>query len=315
MAGQLWVTNTLGGFMANDTLSQQLRHVSQPMMKFRQFVDVKEALGKSKGDTVWFDKISNVSTAGTTLNETATIPEHNYTLSTGQIVATEYGNAIPFTGKLETVSEFSVDNVITKVLRNDMAKVMDGQAAAQYKETAAKYACVSSTTYELTTDGTHTTTATANISAYHVKNCVDQLKNWNVPKYDGENYICIASVKAVRGLKDDSDWEDAAKYGDPDRLFAGEVGRYYGCRFIEETNYLDNTIGVSDVGGEACFFGSDAVMEAVALPEEVRAKIPTDYGRSKGLAWYGICGWKLIWEEADIDGAGEYPHIIWVGSA
>jgi hypothetical protein len=56
-------------------------------------------------------------------------------------------------------------------------------------------------------------------------------------------------------------------------------------------------------------------MEAVATPEEVRAKIPTDYGRSKGLAWYGICGWKLIWEQADIAGTGENPHIIWVGSA
>jgi N4-gp56 family major capsid protein len=299
--------------MANDTLSKQLRHVSQPMMKFRQFVDVKEALGSSKGTTVWFDKISNISTAGGTLTETNTIPEHQYTLSTGQIVVTEYGNAVPFTGKLDTVSEFSVDNVVTRVLRDDMAKVLDSAAAAQFKETAAKYCALTTTTFALTTDGTFTSTATSNLNAYHVKNCVDQLKTWNVPKYDGDNYICIASIKAIRGLKDDSDWEDAAKYGDPDRLFAGEIGRYYGCRFVEETNYLSNAAGVSSLYGEACFFGADAVMEAVATPEEVRAKIPTDYGRSKGLAWYGICGWKILWEVGDY--ATEKPHIIWVGSA
>jgi hypothetical protein len=36
-------------------------------------------------------------------------------------------------------------------------------------------------------------------------------------------------------------------------------------------------------------------MEAVAVPEEVIAKVPTDYGRSKGIAWYFIGGWKLMW--------------------
>ena len=35
MAGQLWATNSLGGFLANPTLSRQIRHLAQPMMKFR----------------------------------------------------------------------------------------------------------------------------------------------------------------------------------------------------------------------------------------------------------------------------------------
>ena len=33
------------------------------------------------------------------------------------------------------------------------------------------------------------------------------------------------------------------------------------------------------------FFGNDTVAEAVAVPEEMRGKIPSDYGRSKGVAW------------------------------
>lgn len=315
MAGQLWVTNTQGGYLANDRLSQQLRHVSQPMMKFRQFVQVKEGFGKGKGDLVYFDKISNVQSTGGTLTETNTIPETNFIISTGTIQVVEWGNAIPYTGKLEDISEFSVDSTIQRVLRDDMAKVLDKAAAAQFKDTAAKYCCLTTASYSLTTNGTFTASATSDLNAYHVKNCVDQLKKWNVPKYDGENFICIASVQAIRGLKDDSDWEDAAKYGDPDRLFSGEVGRYYGCRFVEETNYMSNAIGVSSARGEACFFGADAVMEGIVLPEEIRAKIPGDYGRSKGLAWYGLMNWKLIWEEADISALSEYPHVIWVGSA
>lgn len=35
----------------------------------------------------------------------------------------------------------------------------------------------------------------------------------------------------------------------------------------------------------AFFFGGDTVAEAVAIPEEIRGKIPGDYGRDKGVAW------------------------------
>jgi len=136
------------------------------------------------------------------------------------------------------------------------------------------------------------------------------MKKANIEKYEGENYVCIASVNAVRGLKDDSKWEDAAKYGDPERLFSGEVGRYYGVRFIEENNALSNILGSGAQYGEAVFFGADAVMEGIAIPEEVRAKTPTDYGRSKGLAWYFLGGFKKIWDYTD---DGEY-HIVHITS-
>ena len=43
MAGQLWVTNTLGGYMYSDNLSKVLRSAVQPLVKFRQFADVKDA--------------------------------------------------------------------------------------------------------------------------------------------------------------------------------------------------------------------------------------------------------------------------------
>ena len=41
-------------------------------------------------------------------------------------------------------------------------------------------------------------------------------------------------------------------------------------------------------------FGEDTVMEGVVVPEEIRAKIPTDYGRSKGVAYYALMGWGLV---------------------
>ena len=52
MAGQLWSTNSLGGYFYSLNLSNELRRAVQPMTKFRQFADVKDASqqGKNKGE-------------------------------------------------------------------------------------------------------------------------------------------------------------------------------------------------------------------------------------------------------------------------
>jgi hypothetical protein len=42
------------------------------------------------------------------------------------------------------------------------------------------------------------------------------------------------------------------------------------------------------------FFGDDTVAEAIAVMEEMRGKIPGDYGRSKGVAWYYLGGFGLV---------------------
>lgn len=60
-------------------------------MKFRQFCQIKEALGKNNNDLIFFDKISNVAAAGGTLVETNTIPETQVTIQTGTVLVTEYG--------------------------------------------------------------------------------------------------------------------------------------------------------------------------------------------------------------------------------
>ena len=48
----------------------------------------------------------------------------------------------------------------------------------------------------------------------------------------------------------------------------------------------------------AFFFGEDTVAEALVVPEEVRGKIPSDYGRSKGIAWYYLGGFAITQTQA-----------------
>ena len=46
MTGQVWVTNSLGGLMYSDELSDVLRCAVQPLVKLRQFCDAKDATEK-----------------------------------------------------------------------------------------------------------------------------------------------------------------------------------------------------------------------------------------------------------------------------
>jgi len=43
MAGQVWGTSSLGGYMYSLNLSKELRVSLRPIVKFRQFADVKDA--------------------------------------------------------------------------------------------------------------------------------------------------------------------------------------------------------------------------------------------------------------------------------
>src|SRR3990167_579189 len=104
MSGQLWGTDSTGGFMYSDKLSRTLRMAVQPMVKFRQFCDAKDATKArnpdgnmlGKGDTFHWNIYSDVANQGTTLVETSTVPETSFTVSQGTLTVNEYANSVPY---------------------------------------------------------------------------------------------------------------------------------------------------------------------------------------------------------------------------
>ena len=298
MGQQIFATNSLGGFFTNNTLSQQLRYKAQSLQKFRQFVDMENAAGANRGNKVFFDKISNVSTAGGTLTETDTIPKRNYTILQGTLTMTEYGNSIPFTQKVKTLADIQVPETIRTVLTNDMKVVLDSAAATQFMTNDYIATITNTATTTFGTSGTANATAGANMSDKNVRDIIDQMKKGFVPTRQDGLYACVASTNSIRGLYDF--FEAKAQLTTMDPLYIGEVGRYYGCRFVEETNFLSNVDGSNGLYGEAAFFGADAVREGVAIPEEIRVGIPTDFGRDQAIAWYGLLGFQQVWSQSGI---------------
>lgn len=305
---QIWATNSLGGFLSNNELSQKIRHASQTIQRFRQFVDPESASGSGRGDKVFFDKISNISTAGGTLIETDTIPKRNFTIKQGTLTITEYGNSIPFTLKARTLSDVMLPEIVKTVLRNDMAKVLDSAAATQF--TSSEYVATVTNTATTTfgTAGTALATAGANLSDKNHRDIVDKMKILNIPTFDGENYINISSTNNIRGVYDF--FEAKAQNTTMAPLYRGEIGQYYKTRFVEETNFLSNTKGSNGLYGASVYFGADAVREGIAIPEEIRIDIPKDFGRDQGVAWYSLLGFQKVWS---FSGDSE-TRIIYVNS-
>jgi N4-gp56 family major capsid protein len=316
MPGQVYSVSTLGGNHAVPYLSERIRSLAQPEFRLRQFVDVKEAIGLGKGDTFLFDKTGNVQTAGGVLTETNTIPETQFVTNQGTATINEYGNSIPFTAKVNALGQFALEPMIEAKLRDDQVKVLESACGAQFVATEYVGVCVTTASTAITTNGTATATATADCTAANIRNFVDFFKKRNVPRYDGRNYICVASTSFLQGMHADTaagGWNDVSKYNTEyaKNIFNGEVGNFYGVKFVEETGYLSNVIGNGSTHGQAVLFGSDNVYEAVAIPEDIRIKNTTDYGRDMGMAWYALLGWKKVWDYS-VDGE---QHIMFITSA
>ncbi len=296
MSGQVWVTNSLGGYLFAPNLSKKLRSAVQPLIKFRQFCDIKEgAVGLHKGQTFHWDIYSDVATQGGTLTETSTIPETNFTITQGTMTLQEFGNSVPFTGLLDNLSEIPITNIIRQTLKNDAAKAFDIAAAGEFNKTPLRIVPTGGTdtsAITLTTNGTATLTNTIALGKDHIKTIVDTMVERNIPGYMGEDYMALAHPTTFRALK--NELESVHQYTSQGfgMILNGEIGRYEGVRFVRQTNIAKEafTTGKSNW---CYFFGEDTVAEGLAIPEEIRGKIPGDYGRSRGFAWYALEGFAL----------------------
>jgi N4-gp56 family major capsid protein len=311
MAGQLFVTNSLGGFLSSFNLSEELRKSVQPMVKFRQFSDVKDASqqGKKKGETFTWDVVSNLPRANRTLLETNTVSESNFTITQGTLTVTEAAVAVPYSGKLEDLAMLPVRQPVMTALRNDAQKHLDALAHQQFNDTLLRVVATSTSGVALTTNGTATVTNTYALTNNHVKAIVDIMKERNIPAYTGDDYYAIAWPTTYRTFKNNIETLHQYTPEGLKMIMNGEIGRYENVRYVEQTNIpkggaansttfseFTNTADAWDnlLSDWVFFFGEDTVAEAIAVPLEIRAKIPSDYGRSKGVAYYYLGGFGLV---------------------
>lgn len=313
MAQQSWTYDSPSGVYRNHALSSDIRMAAIQMTQFMQFSKPVTGYGGGKGSNVTITRVSNVAVpTDDSLVELERIPEDTLSLSTQAISVTERGRSIPYTSLSLDLSHFDIESAIQKKLRDQLALRMDGLCAASFKVGQVKAIPTGIAELTMDTDGVASSTAAANLNVYHTEQIRDQLySTYNVAPYEGGDYMCVISSKGRRGIMRDPNWEKWKVYSEASAKYNGEIGRIEGIRFVESnnTNALSGSLGSGSVLGEAVFFGDDPVAMASVKDPELRAKESEDYGRSKGVAWYGIYGFDQIWKDSATAGEARVVHV------
>jgi N4-gp56 family major capsid protein len=314
MAQFTWTFDAPTGTYKSRALSERLYEAALQETIFMDHVKPIPAFGKRMGETVTLTRIKQLTEpTSAALSENERIPEDQLTINTTSITVKEWGRSVPFSSFSDDLSKFDIENATQNALKNQLKLYLDAAAAAAFKSAKIKYVPTSASAATITTNGTPGATAASNLNVFHLEEIRDYLYDTLfAPPANGEEYIGIFRTLALRGVMRDQAWVEWHKYTDPAAKFNGEVGRIEGIRLIE-TNHSTalGKVGSSSVLGEGVVFGADAVAMAEVLTPELRAKMPEDYGRSKGVAWYGIFEFGLIW---DTGNAGE-AKVVHVTSA
>jgi len=310
MAEHNWTYDPPTSTYKNHFISNQLLLQSVGKCKVVPFTKPFPGVGKTvkgKGETINIVHLNEFADpTSTQLEEDTRIPIDKLALGNRTVTLVEWGRGTEYTNLNEQLSKFSPSDYLQKALMRQMERALDTTGATAFKHTDVKICFIptSLTGGTFDTDGTPSTTATANITFDHMGVLADYIAgDIHAPPFEGDDYIMLSCRKTLRGLKQDSLWQDIHKYLQKgDLFFKGEVGKAENirCVQVDREAAFSNTAGSSTVLGEAVVFGDEAVGYAEAQTPQLYAdpNYQSDFGRSKAVAWRGIYVYGSVWNTA-----------------
>lgn len=198
----------------------------------------KRPIPKGNGKTIEFRKFLSLPKATTPLVEGVTPLGGALTQTSITAEVEQFGYYVVQSDVLELTA---IDNTILE------ATMLLGQQAGVTLDTIVRNVLNSGTnvTYapriQALPDGTlipmpvehrYDLDITCRLSVNVVQMVVAKMRANNVPKIDGD-YVCILHPYAAYELMRDPEWIDAHKYATPENIYAGEIGKIAGVRFVE----------------------------------------------------------------------------------
>lgn len=316
MAEFTWTYDINDNVLKNHELSSRLRETSIAMTVFQENTTVENGgLGKNSGESITITRFNAIDEPNDgKLTENHPIPEDQFSISTQKITIVEFGRSVPFTSLAQDLSTFNVQNQIQTELLKQMSLTVDTNAASAFKAGQIYYVPTGQASNSISTNGSAGAAATANMNVFHAGAIRDYMMDtlFIDPDANGE-YKAIFRTRGLRGIKDDAEWEEWSKYTTPELKRNSEVGKMEGIRF-QETNHSQAlaNVGTGSVLGEGVVFGNDAVAFVESQTPEIRIAMAQDYGRRRGVAWYGIMEWGQIF--GDVGNAGQ-ARVVYVTSS
>lgn len=292
--------------IAKTKLAERVRTVAIALCQFRNIARVEPGFGANRGHTVAIEKYQKLSQNTAVISEFAELPLKKPTVNEVTVTIYEYGDGVAYTKKAKSVSEYLLDEQLNRLVQMNVTETMDAVSSVEFRAADVFYTPTGSAgtpTGTVDKDGTISTAATRNIQAYDFKYIATQLKTDQIPKYDGSRYLALCDPFATLALFNDTaagGYIETYKYDMPEMLIKGEIGAYFGFRFVEETNVLSNVLGTTAYNGEVVIVGDDAVVEALVQPEMIKVET-WNFDRFIGIGWNTYTGFKKIWTNS-VDG-------------
>ena len=220
-----------------DVYSLQALHEARGVMMYENFANRRLDLAAGPGQTIKFVTYADI-TRGGELTEGTSLTTKSITSSVKSVTVTEWGNAISVSEKAlqlsfdELMSESSIllgrDYAITRDLYI-RDKLVSGFSNVIYGGGSANQAAVA---------------AADTFGVEEVMNGVLELQSKNVPKFNGDYYVCFVHPRQASYLRRDSQWQNANHYKSEARaLFKGEIGRFEDVIFIATTHQGNGAAG------------------------------------------------------------------------
>ena len=224
-------------------------------------------------------------------------------MQTVDVSLTQYGQIVTISDLLSAVELFNT---------MEQATVQNGQDAALKVDELLRGILGDSTAIQLRYAGAATNYATVGgtddaMTALDILDAATNLRVNNA-RPSGGYFTAIMAPEVARDLMNDDDWLEASKYGSPDQLFKGEVGRYMGVRVVATTNpYRQNTQHTyaaagtrysTFVVGDQSYGGVNLATMSAYSPKMIIAQGPD---KTDPLAQYTTVGFKFYYGGAIIN--------------
>ena len=222
--------------------SDYLIDIAQPKLVHDQFGQ-KHPIPKNGGKTIQFRKYSPLPKLTTALVEGITPDGQSLTMSVIEATVAQYGGYVTLSDMLLLTA---IDNNLVQA-----TKLLGAQAGST----------LDTITREVLNGGTNVIYAggkearedldeTSLITVMDIKKSIRFLKNQNAEKIDG-SWVGIIHPDISFDLTNDPAWKDVKTYCDPNDMYEGEIGKLYGCRFVETTE--SKIFAKAGAGGRAVY--------------------------------------------------------------
>lgn len=185
----------------------------------------KKPIPKNSGKTIEFRRLNPFGKTTAPLTEGVTPDGKKLDWATVSATVNQYGDYVTTSDILDLTA---IDNNITEA-----GRILGDQAGLSLDGIVREI--INAGTNVQYGEGTKTSRfAIANadvMTVKAIKRAVTTLKRMNAKKINGD-YVAIIHPDVAYDLMNDSKWEAVSTYN-PKNLYAGEIGRLYGVRFVE----------------------------------------------------------------------------------